>query len=283
MTARSSFIAGMGRREAMLITTATAIVLIVMLLPIASVVLISFTSAHTIEFPPPGFSLRWYQAAASMMFGPEADIVRLRESLGTSLLVATLTSLVCALAGIPAAYALVRGHFPGKAIVGELIDLPIVFPAIVLAIALLMIVSALPFDLGILQLVIAHSIVALPFMIRNVAAALQRLDPGLEEAAQTLGASPLKAFSEVILPLVRGGVVSGSLIVFVLSFNEFTLSYFLYTVDAFPLSIWLFQQGNTMINPTIFAVSTAMIVINVAIIILVDRIGAKANSSPFVS
>ena len=102
-------------------------------------------------------------------------------------------------------------------------------------------------------------------------------------AYQTLIVTPSGAPTLLVRYLERGGVVSGVLIVFILSFNEFTLSYFLYTVDAFPLSIWLFQQGNTMINPTIFAVSTAMIVINVAIIILVDRIGAKANSSPFVS
>jgi putative spermidine/putrescine transport system permease protein len=268
--------------EKLIINGATAAVLLVMLLPIACVILISFTSSHTIAFPPPGLSLRWYQAAGSMLFGADADIVRLRESLTTSLLIAGLTSLVCAAAGIPAAYALVRGKLLASPLVNELIDLPIVFPAIVLGVALLMLVSALPFDLGIAQLVIAHSVIALPFMIRNVVAALQRLDPGLEEAARVLGASPLMMFKEIVLPLVKRGVVSGLLIVFALSFNEFTLSYFLYTVDAFPLSIWLFQQGNTMIDPTIFAVSTVMIFINLIIILLVDRIGEK-SSSPLVN
>lgn len=269
--------------ERLIINGATGLVLTVMLLPIGCVVLISFTSSHTIEFPPPGLSLRWYEAAASMLFGPDADIVRLRESLITSLLVAGLTSLVCVAAGIPAAYALVRGRLLANALAGELIDLPVVFPAIVLGVALLMLVSAQPFDLGVAQLIIAHSVVALPFMIRNVSAALQRLDPSLEEAARVLGAPPLVMFRAIVFPLVKRGVVSGLLIVFALSFNEFTLSYFLYTVDAFPLSIWLFQQGNTMIDPTIFAVSTLMILINLAIILLVDRIGDKSSSSPFAS
>lgn len=269
------------RTERLIINGATALVLAMLLLPIGCVVLISFTASHTIEFPPPGLSLRWYRAAAAMLLGPDADIVRLRESLTTSLLVAGLTSLVCAAAGIPAAYALVRGRLLASSFVNELIDLPVVFPAIVLGVALLILVSAQPFDLGIAQLVIAHSIVALPFMIRNVVAALQRLDPGLEEAARVLGAPPLAMFREIVLPLIRRGVVSGLLIVFALSFNEFTLSYFLYTVDAFPLSIWLFQQGNTMIDPTIFAVSTLMVLINLAIILLVDRIGDKSSSASF--
>ncbi|WP_245525833.1 MULTISPECIES: ABC transporter permease [unclassified Mesorhizobium] len=276
---RSTSLIGMQRCEALIVTCATAVILGIMLLPIVAVILISFTPSSSIGFPPPGLSLKWYAATYDMLFGHDADLVRLRESLTTSISVAGLTAAICCFAGVPAAYALVRLSFRGKTLFNELVELPIIFPAIVLGIALLMIVSALPFDLGIFQLVVAHSIIALPFMIRNVAAALQGLDPALQEAANTLGASPLRAFGEVVLPLIRNGVVSGILLVFVLSFNEFTLSYFLYTVDAFPLSIWLFQKANTTIDPTIFAVSTVVILINVLVILVVDRIAGENTSN----
>jgi putative spermidine/putrescine transport system permease protein len=98
------------------------------------------------------------------------------------------------------------------------------------------------------------------------------MDPALEEAAKTLGASGVRAFAEIVLPLARGGIASGALLVFILSFNEFTLSYFLYTVDVFPLSIWLFQQSNTSFSPAIFAVSSLMILLNILIILALDML-----------
>jgi putative spermidine/putrescine transport system permease protein len=113
-------------------------------------------------------------------------------------------------------------------------------------------------------------------MIRNCMAALDGLDPALEEAARTLGASPLRAFFGIVLPLMRSGILSGFLLVFILSLNEFTLAYFLFTIDSFPLSMWLFQASSSNLNPSVFAVSTLVIIINVALILAVDRVrGAK--------
>ncbi|TIP84439.1 MAG: ABC transporter permease subunit, partial [Mesorhizobium sp.] len=109
--------------------------------------------------------------------------------------------------------------------------------------------------------------------------ALKGVDPALEEAAKTLGASPLRTFVEVVLPLMRGGIASGVLLVFTMSFNEFTLSYFLYTVDVFPLSIWLFQQSNTSFSPAIFAISALTIFFNSAIILIVDAIVGKRGGA----
>jgi putative spermidine/putrescine transport system permease protein len=274
--ARPSSLSGIKGFEARLVKFATAAILVLMLLPIVTVAILSFTSAATTQFPPPGFGLRWYRVTWSMLFGPDADMVRLREALLTSLMVGGATALVCLAVGLPAAYALVRYDFKGKTLVDELVDLPVIFPAIVLGIALLIVASALPFDPGVAQLIVAHSIIALPFMIRNIAASLHGLDPSLQEAANTLGATPLRAFAEIVLPVIRGGIASGLMIVFVLSFNEFTLTYFLSSVDVFPLSIWLFQKSNSTLDPSIFAVSTIIILINIAIIIVVDRLAGRA-------
>jgi putative spermidine/putrescine transport system permease protein len=138
-----------------------------------------------------------------------------------------------------------------------------------------MLVSLSGLDFGLWQIVIAHAIVGLPFMMRNCMASMRGIDPVLQEAAKTLGASSIRAFFEIVLPLSREGIVSGALLVFVISFNEFTLSYFLYTIDVFPLSIWLFQQSNTSFSPAIFAISTLTILITVAAILTVDMLAGR--------
>lgn len=258
--------------EATLVATFTGVLLVFLLLPIMSVLVISFTSVTTLQFPPPEWSLRWYEEVWLMFTEPENDYTRLAESLFTSILIATLTSVICLIVGVPASYALVRFQFRGHRVVEELLlSVPIIFPTVVLGVALLVIVSMSGVDLGVFQIVVAHSIIGLPFMMRNCVAALHGIDLSLQEAAKTLGASSVRAFVEVILPLIRGGMSSGVLLVFILSFNEFTLSYFLYTIDVFPLSIWLFQQSNTSFSPAIFAVSSLMIAINVMVILTVDK------------
>ncbi|MER9173590.1 ABC transporter permease [Mesorhizobium sp. M0955] len=242
------------------------------LLPNFVVVVMSFTDSTTLQFPPPGFSLRWYAEVWQMATRDNSSFTRLTESFRISVTIAFMASVVCVLAGVPASYALVRYRFPGRSAVEELLGLPIVFPAVVLGISLLILVSASGVEFGIWQIIAAHAIIFLPFMMRNCMTALKEVDPALEEAAKTLGASPLRTFVEVILPLMRGGIASGVLLVFILSFNEFTLSYFLYTVDVFPLSMWLFQQSNTSFSPTIFAISALTIFFNAAIILVVDAI-----------
>ena len=261
-----------GTAERLLFLLLTVAILLVLLLPILVVFVMSFTSATTLEFPPPGLTLRWYEATWDMLFGPSADFVRLRESMGTSLLIAFWTVVICVVSGVPAAYALSRIRFRGRQSVNELLSVPIVFPTIVLGVILLIIVSELDLNLGIFQVVIAHAIITLPFMIRNCVASLDGLDPALEEAAQTLGATPARTFLEVILPLMMPGIVSGVILVGILSINEFTLTYFLYTIDFFPLSMWLFQQGNNALEPSVFAVSTIVIAVNVVVILLLDRV-----------
>jgi putative spermidine/putrescine transport system permease protein len=261
--------------ESALIKGITLVLVLLLLAPIGMVLVMSFTAASTLQFPPPDLSLRWYQEVWALLTGPDAAIARLGESLAVSLQIAAATAIVCVLAGVPASYALVRLRFRGRGFVEELLGLPVVFPTVVLGVALLMLVSLSGLDLGMGQIVIAHAIIGLPFMMRNCMASMQGIDPVLQEAAKTLGASSARAFVEIVLPLAREGIVSGALLVFVISFNEFTLSYFLYTVDVFPLSIWLFQQSNTSFSPAIFAVSTLTIAITVGVILVVDLLAGR--------
>jgi putative spermidine/putrescine transport system permease protein len=262
--------------EKLALTVTTSAILTLILLPILAVLVMSFTAASTLQFPPPALSTRWYGEVWAMLAGSDASLSRLGEAMVASLLIAGAAALATALTGVPAAYALTRYRFAGRLAVEQYLGLPLIFPSVVLGISLLVIVSLLPFDLGMAQIVLAHSLIGLPFMVRNCMAALAGVDPHLEEAARTLGASWLTAFSDITFPLMRSGVVSGLLLVFIISYNEFTLSYFLYTVDVFPLPIWLFQQSNTSFSPAVFAVSSLIILVNVIVVLLVDRmIGAR--------
>lgn len=272
------------RVEHHMIRVLAGVVVLFTLLPIFVIVILSFTATTTLQFPPPEIGLRWYREMWLMIAGPDSGFLRLKEAFLTTLIIASLASLLCVVAGVPAAYALTRRSFFTKGLVEELIGLPVVFPAVVLGVALLTFVSSLGLRLGTFQLVIAHAIIGLPFMVRNCLASLTGVDQSLEAAAQTLGAPPLRAFFETTLPLMRAGIASGTMLVFVLSFNEFTLAYFLYTVDVFPLSIWLFQQSNTSFSPVILAISAVMIVVNVVAILAVDRVagigGVGTGKSP---
>jgi putative spermidine/putrescine transport system permease protein len=261
--------------EALIVKTITCALLVLLLSPIVMVIAMSFTAATTLQFPPPALSLRWYDEVWTLLAGPDAEIARFVESLLTSIEIAIAASLVCAVAGVPASYALVRLSFRGRGLIEELLGLPIVFPTVVLGVALLMLISQSGLDLGMGQIVVAHAIVGLPFIMRNCMASMRGIDPALQEAARTLGASSVRAFVDIVLPLARQGIISGALLVFIISFNEFTLSYFLYTIDAFPLSIWLFQQSNTSFSPAIFAISTLTILVTIGVILTVDLMAAR--------
>ncbi|WP_037434249.1 ABC transporter permease [Sinorhizobium fredii] len=270
----SSSVTGRSGAEWWIVKSTAAVLLLLMLSPILMVIFISFTDGNTLQFPPPDYSLRWYREVWGMLAGQDAGLTRLGESIVASVEIAALTSIVTIVTGVPASYVLTRYRFSGKAVTEELIGFPVIFPAVVLGIALLVLFSGIGIDLGVFQIVTAHSIIGLPFLMRNCMAAMRGIDRSLEEAAQTLGASPLRMFREVVLPLAAGGIASGAILVFILSFNEFTLSYFLYTVDIFPLPIWLFQQANTSFSPAVFAISALMVVINVGAVLILDTLAS---------
>jgi putative spermidine/putrescine transport system permease protein len=252
--------------EPIILSVLSAIILLFLLVPIVMVILVSFSADDTLQFPPSSWSLRWYQAALELFVGPNAAVVRFRESLLTSLEVACVVMIIAAVISAPAAYALARYHFRGKLLVEQLISLPIVFPVIVLGVALLVMVSRLGIGMVFWRIVVAHVIITFPFVVRNCTTSLAGLSSSLEEAAYTLGANRLHSFTEIVLPLMRPGILSGSMLAFVLSFNHLTTSYFLSTVDLIPLPVWLIQRNAVNLDLTTFSLSSMVICIDVALI-----------------
>jgi putative spermidine/putrescine transport system permease protein len=250
-----------------------AIVLFLAALPILTMITMSFSAAGTLEFPPPSYSLQWYRAAWHTFIAPDANgALSMGDALANSMIVAVSTMFIATLVSVPAAYALSRYRFRGKSAVEQLVALPLVYPLVMLGLSLLLVFNVLPVELGVFRLIIAHVILALPFTVKNCAASVASIGPEFEEAACVMGASPARALVDVILPLMRPGILAGMLFAFIVSFNEFTVTFFLYTIDTMTLPVWLYSRTVSSLDPTVFCFAVFIVAIDFALIWLLEKL-----------
>jgi putative spermidine/putrescine transport system permease protein len=221
------------------------------LLPLAIVVLYSFSSVAYGVFPPPGLSFRWYGHLAQQPAFGRAFL----RSLGVGV-AATAIALVT---GLLAALALVRGRFPGRDALQAFLLSPIVMPKIVLGVGWFIFFARLGFQGGVGPLILAHTIVVLPFVINIVAASLVGLDPALEEAAQDLGASRPAVLARIVLPQIRPGLTVSALLAFLVSFDQVESSLFLTRGENNTLPIEMFLYMEKWQDPTVAALSALLI------------------------
>lgn len=251
----------------------SGVILLAAVLPILTMIVMSFSGASNLDFPPSSYSLQWYEAAWRTFVSPDAsDVLSLGQALGTSLLVSCLTMVLATLVAVPASYALTRCEFRGKALALQLMSLPLVFPMVVLGLALLLVFDSLPFHMDTSRLVIAHVILALPFVVKNCTAAMVSIGTEVEEAAQMLGASPLRAIRDVVVPLMRSGILAGMLLAFIVSFNEFTVTYFLYNIDVMTVPIWMYSRTVSSLDPTVFSFAVLIVLIDFALIWALEKL-----------
>ncbi|WP_049035692.1 ABC transporter permease subunit [Burkholderia seminalis] len=249
------------------------LVLFAAAMPILTMITMSFGSSGTLEFPPRDFSLHWYRAAwQTFVAGDAGSAQSMGAALTTSLVVAIATMLVATAVSVPAAYALSRYRFRGKTLVEQLVALPVVYPLVMLGLALLLVFNALPVELGFVRLVVAHVILTLPFTVKNCVASVASIGPEFEEAACLMGASPRRAFVDVVLPLMRPGVLAGMLFAFIVSFNEFTVTFFLYSVDTMTLPVWLYSRTVSSLDPTVFCFAVFTVAIDFALIWMLEKL-----------
>jgi putative spermidine/putrescine transport system permease protein len=249
------------------------IVLFLAALPILTMITMSFGNSDTLEFPPQNFGLHWYRAAWHTFVSPDAgDALSMGTALTTSLIVAVSTMVIATAVSAPAAYALSRYRFRGKAIIEQLVALPLVYPLVMLGLSLLLVFNLLPAELGMLRLVVAHVILALPFTVKNCAASVASIGPEFEEAACLMGASPWRAVIDVVLPLMRPGILAGMLFAFIISFNEFTVTFFLYSINTMTLPVWLYSRTVSSLDPTVFSFAVFIVLIDFALIWLLERL-----------
>jgi putative spermidine/putrescine transport system permease protein len=235
----------------MILALANAVILLFLLAPIIVVVATAFTTTGYPLFPPQGFTLKWFERfLATAEF---TGAVRL------SALLALASTAIASVLGTFSALALARWHGRGHKAIAAVMLSPILFPAIVLGLALLVFYSQIGLAGSFTGLIIAHSLITTPFVIRLVMASLAEFDPAVEEAARNLGAGWWRTFLQVTLPLIRPGVLAGAVFAFILSFDELVVTLFLAGPGMATLPVRIYTYVEYSSTPMISAISTALI------------------------
>ena len=234
-----------------------------LLAPIAIVVVISFSSLGYVAFPIPALSLRWFQRIFT--YDPFMD------GLQVSLELAFASTALAALIGVPAALAIARSRRKVAQALAAFLLSPVSMPLIVLGYALLFYLSALGIPASFLALLIAHTLVGIPYLVRTVAGIYRSLPPDFEEASSLLGAGRLATFWLVTLPLIRPGIFAGALFAFLISFDNLPLSYFFGSASASTLPVVMLSYMQNQFDPAIAAMSTVQMGIAILILLVVDR------------
>ena len=238
-----------------------------LVLPTLVIVPISFNAAPSLDFPPKGWSLQWYEKFFT-------DPTWLR-ALGNTIQIALLTTVAATTLGILAALGLAKLRFKGKALLENYFLMPMIVPGIVIAIGLYSLFLKMGLLGTILGFVFAHTVLALPLVIVNVMASLQGVDPRLEQASASLGAGRARTFFSVTLPLIVPGVTAGALFAFVTSFDEIVLSLFIQNPYLQTLPVKIFTSMTQTTDPTVAAVAVITMLTSIVIILGMQLIGRR--------
>lgn len=230
----------------------TVLAFVFLLAPIAVLVFASFDDASFFRFPPNSYSLRWYEAALESR--------EYRSALSVSVLVALLAGFIAVLFGAMAAFALVRYKPAGGRLAEAILMTPLVLPLIVWAIALLQIYSRLGMSGTLPALVLAHAVITMPFSVRIMVSTFADLDPLLEQAAATLGASPGRVVRRITLPLAMPGLVSSAAFSVLISFNDVIVSSLIAGARWITFPVRLYAQLRSQgIDPITLAIGSAIV------------------------
>jgi putative spermidine/putrescine transport system permease protein len=231
----------------------TILVLLFLVLPVLIIVPMSFSSSRYLEFPPPGFSTQWYQA----FFGDPQWV----DALRTSLELAVATTLISLVLGVLAAEGLSKSEFKGKSAVIEAFMMPMLVPGIIVGIAIYRFEAGMSLSGSFSGLLIAHVLMAVPFVIRTVLANLEGYNPNYELASRSLGANSLVTFLRVTVPMIRTALFSGAMFAFATSFDEIVVSQFICGVEVTTLPKRIWDGLNQQLDPTITAIAAIVIVL----------------------
>jgi len=224
-----------------------------LLLPVVVVVLASLSRTSYLTVPPQGLTLRWFAAVLQ-----DAEYLR---AIAFSVVLAVIATLGSLVAGVGASYALLRHRVPGASVVSALLNAPLIFPGVVIGVALLQFYALLHVNGTFLGLALAHMVITVPYVVRAVTASLQGVDAEIENAARVLGASGPVAFFTITLPLARPGIVAGALFSFIVSFDNVPVSIFLLGASHMTLPVKIFTAIEYGVDPSIAAISTMLIIV----------------------
>jgi spermidine/putrescine transport system permease protein len=245
-----------------------AIIMVIMYLPLVFVVVFSFnesklTAAWT------GFSLKWYQS----LWNNDG----LREALWNSIILGVLSCGVSAVIGTLGAIGMARVNYKSKGIMEYISTLPIMIPEIILGMVFLAFFSLLNLPFGMMTLVIAHTTFCIPYIFMMVKARLVGIDKSIAEAARDLGATQVRTFFDITLPLIMPAVVSGCLLAFAMSFDDVVISVFVNGPRLNTLPIKIYTQLKTGVTPEINALCTVILTAVILILFITSALGNKGR------
>ncbi|MEJ8545194.1 ABC transporter permease [Brevibacillus borstelensis] len=242
----------------------TFFIFLFLLGPLLIISVTSFEPGTVLKFPPQGFSLRWYENIF--------EVEMFMETFKTSMIVSLAGNLLALVLGIPAAYALSRFQFKGKSLLNGVFISPVLIPGIVMGFAMLkyvIIAYQLPIYAGLL---VGHTVLMLPFIIRVIASSLSNFDFAIEEASLSLGAGRLETFFKVVLPNIRSGIIAAVLIAFLESFNNVDISVFMTGPGVSTLPIQMLTYVENYFDPTIAAISVLLMIITAIFMLVIERL-----------
>ncbi len=231
-----------------------------LLAPSLVVVPMSFSDSREIMFPPRGLSLMLYR---EYFAGPEW----VAATIESTIVAVGATGLALA-AGIPVAYAIVRSRLFAMKIVRALVLMPILVPTIVFALGLYIYFARLGISGSTLALILGHAVHNLPFVTVVMIAGLRQVNPNVEVAAQVLGASMLRTFFSVVVPMVRRSIVAAGLFSFLISFDEVVIAWFLSSPRAMTLPIKMYSSIQWEVSPVLAAISTLLTALSLVVCVV---------------
>lgn len=243
--------------------------LILLTLPTLIVLIASLNSAQTLRFPPPGLSFQWYTALFNY---PE-----LWTAAVTSFQAALWTTVICVVLGVCASIAMAGSRARWVSAMDALVMSPLALPGIAVGLGILTFFSLIGLKLSIITLVISHVVICIPYVVRTTLASLTQLGGALREASTVLGAGPIYTFFHVTLPLIKQGVITGSFMAFLSSFDNITVSLFLSDArtEVLPIRMWSMIENDLDVRAA--AISGILILATALLMILMERVSGLSK------
>ncbi|OUZ11584.1 hypothetical protein BHE97_04395 [Aeromicrobium sp. PE09-221] len=246
---------------------ANLLIAIVLLAPLAAVIATSLNAGNYAVFPPKGFSLDWFSEALGN--------TRFLDALRLSFVVAVASTVISIVVGFLAAYAMTRYEYRGQRLSQITALGPLTVPEIVVGLSVFVFVALrLQQAPSIPALVLGHCVVGIPIGLQVIVATMASQDVALEQAAETLGASSWRVFRTITLPLATPGLIGASLLVFIFSFDNISISLFLMPPGESTLPVVMYQYLDFRPDPSIAAMSTLLVALGLIVFFVLHRIGA---------
>ncbi|MGH7320236.1 MAG: ABC transporter permease subunit [Candidatus Rokuibacteriota bacterium] len=248
--------------------SASLLIIAFLAIPAFFIVPVSFTTDTFIQWPPRGFTLRWYE----VYLGSRQWVSATVRSLGVGVAAATLAMVI----GTPAAFVLARREIVGKTAALAFILSPLIIPRMIIAVALFYLYARIGLIGTSIGLILGHTVLAIPYVVVTVMAVLKTYDERLDQAAWSLGASKLRTLWHVTFPLIRAGLIAAFLFAFITSFDELTIALFVTSGLATTLPKQMWDEALFKITPTLAAVSTILLVFITLMILLAEYLRRRA-------